>query len=112
MALRTKFRPAVAGIAAAVLAAAAVAGGTARGAQNAPRPEKITIAYQFGIGYAPLLIIKQQRLLEKAYPGLKVEWKQLVGDADHRRHHQGGHPDRRDGRARCSSVGRAGQIGR
>jgi NitT/TauT family transport system substrate-binding protein len=78
MALRTKFRPAVAGIAAAVLVAAAVAGGTARGAQNAPRPETITIAYQFGVGYAPLLIIKQQRLLEKAYPGLRVEWKQLA----------------------------------
>jgi NitT/TauT family transport system substrate-binding protein len=78
MALRTKFRPAVAGIAAAVLVAAAVAGGTAQGAQNAPRPETITIAYQFGVGYAPLLIIKQQRLLEKAYPGLRVEWKQLA----------------------------------
>ena len=61
-----------------MLVAAAVAGGTARGAQNAPRPESITIAYQFGVGYAPLLIIKQQRLLEKAYPGLRVEWKQLA----------------------------------
>jgi NitT/TauT family transport system substrate-binding protein len=79
MALRTKLRPALAGIAVAVLAAAAVAGGTARGAQNAaPRPDTITIAYQFGVGYAPLLIIKQQRLLEKAYPGLRVEWKQLA----------------------------------
>jgi NitT/TauT family transport system substrate-binding protein len=62
----------------AALATAAGAGGTARGASAAPAPEKITIAYQFGIGYAPLLIIKQQRLLEKAYPGLKVEWKQLA----------------------------------
>jgi NitT/TauT family transport system substrate-binding protein len=78
MALRTKLRPGAAGIAAAVLVAAAVAGGTARGAQNAPAPENITIAYQFGVGYAPLLIIKQQRLLEKAYPGLRVEWKQLA----------------------------------
>jgi NitT/TauT family transport system substrate-binding protein len=78
MALRTKLRPAVAGIAAAVLAAAAVAGGTARGAQNGPAPQNITIAYQFGIGYAPLLIIKQQRLLEKAYPGLRVQWIQLA----------------------------------
>jgi NitT/TauT family transport system substrate-binding protein len=79
MALRTKLRrPAAAAIAVAVLAAAAVAGSTARGAQNAPAPQNITIAYQFGIGYAPLLLIKQQRLLEKAYPGLKVEWKQLA----------------------------------
>jgi NitT/TauT family transport system substrate-binding protein len=82
MALRTKVRrPAAAGIAVAVLAAAAVAGTTARGAQNARAPQKITIAYQFGIGYAPLLIIKRQRLLEKAYPGLKVDWKQLASGA-------------------------------
>jgi NitT/TauT family transport system substrate-binding protein len=79
MALRTKLRRlGVAGIAAALLAAAAVAGSTARGAQNGPAPQNITIAYQFGIGYAPLLLIKQQRLLEKAYPGLRVEWKQLA----------------------------------
>jgi ABC-type nitrate/sulfonate/bicarbonate transport system substrate-binding protein len=79
MALRTKLlRPAAAGIAAAVLVAAAVAGSTARGAQNGPAPQNITIAYQFGIGYAPLLIIKQQRLLEKAYPGLRVQWIQLA----------------------------------
>jgi NitT/TauT family transport system substrate-binding protein len=79
MALRTKVRrPLAAGIVVAVLAAVAVAGSTARGAQNALAPQNITIAYQFGIGYAPLLIIRHQRLLEKAYPGLKVEWKQLA----------------------------------
>ena len=79
MALRTTPRRlAVAATAVTVLAIAAVAGSTARGAPKAAAPEKITIAYQFGIGYAPLLIIKQQRLLEKAYPGLKVEWKQLA----------------------------------
>ena len=79
MTLKTKLRrPVAAGIAAAVLAAAAVGGSTARGAQDAPRPETVTIAYQFGIGYAPLLIIKHQRLLEKANPGLRVEWKQLA----------------------------------
>src|SRR5262245_61997383 len=76
---RTKVRrPLVAGIAVAMLAAAAVVGSTASSAQNAGAPQNITIAYQFGIGYAPLLIIKHQRLLEQAYPGLKVEWKQLA----------------------------------
>ena len=54
------------------------AASSAQGASEAVRPDKITIAYQFGVGYAPLLIIKQQRLLEKAYPGLQVEWKQLA----------------------------------
>jgi NitT/TauT family transport system substrate-binding protein len=66
------------GIAVAVLAAGAFAGSTARGAQNAPAPQNLTIAYQYGIGYAPLVIIKQQRVLEKAYPGLNVEWRQLA----------------------------------
>jgi NitT/TauT family transport system substrate-binding protein len=54
------------------------AASSAQGASEATRPDKITIAYQFGVGYAPLMIIKQQRLLEKAYPGLSVEWKQLA----------------------------------
>jgi NitT/TauT family transport system substrate-binding protein len=71
-------RLAVAAIVAAAVAIAAGAGSTARGAASAPAPSKITIAYQFGVGYAPLMIIKQQRLLEKAYPGLQVEWKQLA----------------------------------
>jgi NitT/TauT family transport system substrate-binding protein len=76
---RTKpLRLVVAAIVAAGVASAAVAGSTARGAPSAAVPDNITIAYQFGIGYAPLMIIKQQRLLEKAYPGLRVEWKQLA----------------------------------
>jgi NitT/TauT family transport system substrate-binding protein len=65
-------------VAAAVLALGIGAASSAQGASDATRPDKITIAYQFGVGYAPLLIIKQQRLLEKAYPGLQVEWKQLA----------------------------------
>jgi NitT/TauT family transport system substrate-binding protein len=65
-------------VAAAVLALAIGAASSAQGASEATRPDNITIAYQFGVGYAPLMIIKQQRLLEKAYPGLRVEWKQLA----------------------------------
>ncbi len=79
MGLRTNLvRLAVAATAATALATVAGAAGTAQGAPRAAAPDKITIAYQFGIGYAPLLIIKQQRLLEKAYPGLKVDWRQLA----------------------------------
>lgn len=75
MALRSnRLRLAVA----AVLVLGIGAASSAQGASEATRPDKITIAYQFGVGYAPLLIIKQQRLLEKAYPGLQVEWKQLA----------------------------------
>jgi NitT/TauT family transport system substrate-binding protein len=60
------------------VASAAGAGSTARGVPTGPAPSKITVAYQFGIGYAPLLIIKQQRWLENAFPGLRVEWIQLA----------------------------------
>jgi NitT/TauT family transport system substrate-binding protein len=65
-------------VAAMVLVLGIGAASSAQGASEATRPDKLTIAYQFGVGYAPLLIIKQQRLLEKAYPGLQVEWKQLA----------------------------------
>jgi NitT/TauT family transport system substrate-binding protein len=76
MGLRTNLLRAA--VAATAVAALAIAGSTASGAPNAAAPDKLTIAYQFGVGYAPLMIIKQQRLLEKAYPGLRVEWKQLA----------------------------------
>lgn len=39
----------------------------------------LTIAEQFGIAYAPLQIMKEERLLEKALPGVTVRWVQLGG---------------------------------
>ena len=44
-----------------------------------PPKEKITLATQFGIAYAPLEIMKQDRLLEAALPGVQVEWVQMGG---------------------------------
>lgn len=41
----------------------------------------ITIAYQPGLGYAPLLLAKQQGLLEKKLPGAKITWKVLSSGA-------------------------------
>ena len=67
----------VALVAAATLAAAAVAGPSRTGAP----PDKLVVAYQPGIGYAPLIIIKNERLIEKRYPGTKVEWKVLASGA-------------------------------
>ena len=68
-------------IAAAVLAAALVAtflaAATARGGASAAAPEKLVIAYQPGMGYAPLIIMKSQRILERRYPGMQVEWRVL-----------------------------------
>ncbi len=60
-----------------VLAAALSAGlctGCAKKAQG-----ELNIAEQFGIAYAPLQIMKQQKLLEKRLPGVTVNWKQFGG---------------------------------
>ena len=43
--------------------------------------KKITIAYQPGLGYAPLLIAKQKKSLNSAVPGTSVEWRVLNSGA-------------------------------
>ena len=52
-----------------------------RPARSRPRgaaPSKITIAYQPGLGYAALILMKQQRTIERQFPGTQVEWKVLA----------------------------------
>jgi NitT/TauT family transport system substrate-binding protein len=45
-------------------------------------PQNLVIAYQPGIGYAPLLIMKQQHWIEHDYPTMNVQYKLLSnGDA-------------------------------
>jgi NitT/TauT family transport system substrate-binding protein len=66
---------------AAVLAAAALTAFTAvalGGKQDAGPPSKLTIAYQPGLGYAPLILMKQLKVIEKRYPGTTVDWKVLA----------------------------------
>lgn len=41
---------------------------------------KIRIAIQFGLGYAPVQIVQEQKLIEKYLPGVQVEWKQMGGE--------------------------------
>lgn len=41
--------------------------------------KEVNIAEQFGIAYAPLQIMKEQHLLEKALPGVTINWKQYGG---------------------------------
>ncbi len=36
---------------------------------------KLVIATQPGLGYAPLIVVKQNRWLEEAVPGLQVDWR-------------------------------------
>jgi ABC-type nitrate/sulfonate/bicarbonate transport system substrate-binding protein len=68
-------------IAIAALAATAVTAFTAAApasrSQGGP-PSKLTIAYQPGLGYAPLILMKQLRTIEKKYPGTTVDWKVLA----------------------------------
>jgi NitT/TauT family transport system substrate-binding protein len=40
-------------------------------------PNKVTIAYQPGLGYFSLVIVKQQNVLEQQFPNTQFEWKAL-----------------------------------
>ncbi len=55
--------------------AAAAASFAAFDAARAQAPGKLVIATQPGLGYAPMVVVKQKRWLEEAVPGLQVEWK-------------------------------------
>jgi len=49
--------------------------------------EKICIAYQYGLAYAPLIIVQEQNLIEEKYSEatgkeIKVEWVQMGSGAD------------------------------
>ena len=56
-------------------------GSAATGDCSGGPAKKMTIAYQPGLGYAPLLIAKQKKSLEKAVPGTSVEWRVLDSGA-------------------------------
>jgi ABC-type nitrate/sulfonate/bicarbonate transport system substrate-binding protein len=56
----------------------ALATTAALGNGKATAPSKLTIAYQPGLGYAPLIMMKQQRTIERQFPGTQVEWKVLA----------------------------------
>jgi len=62
---------------AAFMVAAFTSAAPASRSQAGP-PSKLTIAYQPGLGYAPLILMKQLRTIEKRYPGTTVEWKVLA----------------------------------
>lgn len=69
-----------------LLAVAAALIVTALGVRATPAapeaPPTVTIAYQPGIGYSTLIIMKQLGVLEKRFPGTKFDWRVLTnGDA-------------------------------
>ncbi len=44
--------------------------------------KRVRIAQHFGTNSAPFTVIREQKLLEKKIPGIKVEWKQLSSGTD------------------------------
>lgn len=61
--------------------AAAVVAATASGRSAVPAPGHVTIGYQPGIGYAPLIVLKEQQTLEKQFPNTTFSWKVLSSGA-------------------------------
>jgi NitT/TauT family transport system substrate-binding protein len=66
------------GIIGVVAAATVLTSASAVGSGTAPAPSKITIAYQPGLGYAALILMKQQRTIERQFPGTQIEWRVLA----------------------------------
>jgi NitT/TauT family transport system substrate-binding protein len=77
--ITTAWRVALALAVAALAIGVAAASAPARNAQGPP--DRLTIAYQPGIGYTPLIIMKEQRAIERRWPGTRVEWKVLASGA-------------------------------
>jgi NitT/TauT family transport system substrate-binding protein len=55
--------------------------GTAGRASPSDAPASVTIAYQPGIGYANLIVMKQTGALERRFPGTTFEWRVLASGA-------------------------------
>ena len=64
---------------AAVLAAAPLSARTASPPSDAPA--EITVAYQPGLSYSNLIVMRDQRLLEKQFPQTKINWTVLNSTA-------------------------------
>ena len=50
---------------------------TACGGNDSGDDNTLTVAYQYGMAYAPFEVMKQQKLIEKYYDGVEVEWATL-----------------------------------
>ncbi len=46
-------------------------------AGSSPESKKVVVAQQYGLGYAPIMVIQEKKLIEKYYEGAEVEWVQL-----------------------------------
>ncbi len=52
-------------------------------AASAEDAARLTIAYQYGLAYAPLVVAQTEKFIEQAYDGaLEIEWVQMSSGAD------------------------------
>ena len=61
-----------------ILAAAVVLGLALGGGVHAQETKQLRIVKQPGLGYLQLVVMREQKLLEKRAPGVEVEWRQLT----------------------------------
>lgn len=73
--VRTSLAVGLTTIMAIALASCGEGGGAASG--DCEPAKKVAIAYQPGLGYASLLLAKQQKTLEKALPDVDVTWQEM-----------------------------------
>ncbi|MEA2015581.1 MAG: ABC transporter substrate-binding protein [Actinomycetota bacterium] len=45
--------------------------------ESSQESKKVVVAQQYGLGYAPIMVIQKKGLIEKHYEGAQVEWVQL-----------------------------------
>lgn len=81
--MNKSLRKVVAGVLTAVVALAVLSGCQAQETddQTVATQEKLKIARQYGLAYAPLTIMEEMKLIEKHAPDLSVEWVQLGNTA-------------------------------
>lgn len=60
---------------------AACAQGDAAGSSCDGKVKQLRIAYQPGLGYAPIRVAKAEKLLEEELPGVKITWQELNSGA-------------------------------
>lgn len=70
-----------AGAAATLVVGLTGCGGGSEAVGSDGMPSAVTIGYQPGLSYAPLLILKQTGTLEKQFPNTKFTWKKLSSSA-------------------------------
>ena len=67
---------------AAMVVSLTACGGKNNDKQGKDSTESLKVAYQSGIAYAPILVMKDQKLIERNYDGnVDIDWQLLSGGA-------------------------------